>query len=338
MALNPYEGRGFSAGPVPPGGRFHSNGGNSVNSGVFSPVPQVQDTEELNKCTQEIRQKRFNVELQLPGSLCASTPISKEPQKTLEAFRKNPQGVCQVELASALHCVEGKGNLAGTTIFTNMGNLATPTRILQVGSADELRGPSVQNGNPDLILISVEVPCASAMRLNVARIPTPQEIREMSEKDSLPIVMQQNSILNASQGGDNRATIAATGRFDQTENGNLGNYIRFNSNSAFNSSSPLGSSLALDSSRIKSGDSGGAALSCKIDDDRKVKDVVYMGAISHILVRGDREEGKQGGIASGQSLLNLSERFYGRSQEGTARFASNDRRKTESEPRGNSSH
>ena len=36
-----------------------------------------------------------------------------------------------------------------------------------------------------------------------------------------------------------------------------------------------------------------------------------MGAISHIDVRGDQDEGKEGGIASGQSLLNLSHRVWG---------------------------
>lgn len=325
MALTPYAGHRFSGGAVAPGGRFNFSGGASVSPGVFGPVPQAQDTEELKKCTEEIRQKRFNVELQLPGSLCASTPISKDPQKSLDSFRKGLQKTCQVNLATALHCVEGKGNLAGTTIVTNMGNRATPTKILQVGTADELRGPSVHNGNPDLIVLNVEVPCDSASLLNVARVPTPEEIKEMAQKDSLGIVMQQNSIINASQGGNNRATIAATGRFEQTENGFLGNYIRFNSNSSFNGSSLLGSGLALDSSRIKSGDSGGAALSCKFDEDQKIKDVLYMGAISHVLVRGDREEGKQGGIASGQSLLNLSQQIYGRSQQGTARFADSNR-------------
>jgi hypothetical protein len=145
--------------------------------------------------------------------------------------------------------------------------------------------------------------------------------------------MQQNSTINASIQGSNKATIAASGRFDTDSNGNLGNYIRFNSNSRFNSSSGLdvgpqlsSKGLSFDSKRINSGDSGGAALTCKFkkDDKSTIEDILFVGAISHINVTHNQDEGKEGGIASGNSLLNLSRLFYPASTDGH-RFADNNR-------------
>lgn len=332
LALNPYRGE-TGANPLISGGRFGVPRGGSIPIGMTSPTPRVQDTPDLKICTDEIRSKKFNVELQLGNSLCASTPIAKDPKKTLENFRRDPKAQCEVNLASALHCIEGKVGLVGRTIMTNMGNLATPAKVVQIGSADRISGPSVQNGNPDLIVLSVEVPCESALRLQVARVPSPDEIQELAGQDTFPIVMQQNSTINASIQGSNKATIAASGRFDTDSNGNLGNYIRFNSNSRFNSSSGLdvgpqlsSKGLSFDSKRINSGDSGGAALTCKFkkDDKSTIEDILFVGAISHINVTHNQDEGKEGGIASGNSLLNLSRLFYPASTDGH-RFADNNR-------------
>ena len=315
MALNPYLGGNFAGSKFGSAGQFRSP---RLNLGSQSPTPLANDTTDLKACTDEIKKKRFNVELHLPGALCASTAISKSPEQTMKSFRSNGKGQCQVDLASALHCVEGKQGLLGNTIQANIGNLSTPSKVIGVGSVDNLTGRSIQGGNADFIILTVEVPCEAALRLQVARIPSPQEIAELARGESIPIVMQQNSTINASQQGINQATIAATGSFDRREDGTLGNFIRFNSNSRFNRTSgldvgprPSSSSLAFDSNRIKSGDSGGAALTCKFGSAKNIEDILYMGAISHIDVRGDQDEGKEGGIASGQSLLNLSHRVWG---------------------------
>jgi len=329
MALIPYQGESFGGSNMPRAG-FRSPFRGGVNLGVPFSTPVAKDTPELRACTEEIRKKRFNVELHLPGALCASTAIAKNPEQEMKQFRANPNGVCQVNLASALHCVEGKGNLKGSTIITKMGNASTPAKVIGIGSADEIKGRSVENGNPDLITISVEVPCESAMRLQIARIPSPQEIAEFSRKDNIPIVMQQNSTINAYQDGHNGATIGASGKFAQDENGRLSNFIRFNANfgreSKVNHKSSLlsnarGESFIFDSDKIKSGDSGGSALSCALDDNQKVKEILYMGAISHVDLTGDSNEGKTGGIASGQSLLNLSQRVWNPQEASGKRFA-----------------
>ncbi|MFM8312808.1 MAG: hypothetical protein ACKOA8_00825, partial [Deltaproteobacteria bacterium] len=255
---------------------------------------------------------RFNVELQLPGALCASTPIAKDPKELSKSFQKKQttQELCSVNLASARHCFEGIGNVKGSLIGAKIGERSVGVMVSQVGSADQSFGPSVQNGNPDLVVMTVEMPCSQAAQLDIARVPSPEEIKALFQNDSIPLVMQQNSAINASEEGGNRATIAATGSVD-------GNFIRFNSKSRFNGTSgqdvgPLSSSagLVFDSNRIKSGDSGGSGLTCKLKDG-KVEEVLYLGAISHIDVRKDRDEGKLGGVASGQSLLNLSRRFWG---------------------------
>ena len=235
-----------------------------------------------------------------------------------------------MKLASAVHCVEGKGNLKGRTIGTHIGGLSVKALVTNIGSLDQNRGQSVQNGNPDLMIMTVEIPCQAAVDLNVARVPAPEEIAEMSRRDSMPLVLQQNSTINASIQGNNQATIAATGSFEKSMEGELGNFIRFNTKTRLNDTSgfdvgPISrtSGLTLDSNRIKSGDSGGAALSCKFDDNNKVKDVLFMGAISHITVRGDSDEGKEGGIASGKSLLNLSRAIWGDERMAVAsRFSS----------------
>lgn len=335
LALNPFEGESLGSGNVP---RRNSSSpvGRGINLGGPFSTPEAKETPQLKACTDEIRKKRFNVEIHLPGALCASTPIAKDPEKTLKQFRANPTGVCQVNLASALHCVEGIGNIQGRNIIAKMGNFSTQAKVLGVGSPDQITGRSLENGNPDLINITVEVPCESALRLQVARIPSPQEIAELSRKESLPIVMQQNSTINAYQDGFNGATIGAIGKFDQDENGRLSNFIRFNANfdqgSKVNNRSTLasnsrGASFIFDSDKIKNGDSGGSALTCVMDDSQKVKEILYMGAISYVDLTGDNNEGKTGGIASGQSLLNLSQRVWGNPQNASGnRFADNDRR------------
>lgn len=326
LSLNPFQGGGKQ-------GSCNSQGNFGVprqGIGFFggrSRTPEINDSPELKACVQAVRQKRFNVELQLPGALCASTPIAKDPQKTLQSFN-NSKGQCQVNLATALHCIEGQRSLIGRSIRANIGGQIS-AQVTHVGTSDKIIGQSVENGNSDLVVLTVEVPCARAKNLHLARVPSPEEVSALQRIDSLPLVLQQNATINASQQGDNQATIAATGFFENTQAG-LGNFIRFNSNSKFNLSSgkdsgPLSGSsgLVFNSDRIKSGDSGGAALSCNFDEDKKVKEILYIGAISHITVRGDSNEGKEGGIASGQSLLNLSRSFWGNEKGGTPRFTNN---------------
>lgn len=286
--------------------------------GSVTPTPDVQDTPELKACVDYIRQKRFNVELGLPGALCASTPIARDPNQTFKSFRKNISGRCEVDLASATHCTAGMGDLRGRPITAKIGGENIRAQIIKGGSVEPIHGSPVQDGNPDLMVLKVELPCAQALKLEIARIPAPEEVNELTRKESLPLVLQQNSSVNVSQQGGNQATIAGTGSFERQINGGLGNFIRFNTKSSFNKSSGydvgrLSSSpgIVLDSNRIKSGDSGGAAMTCKFEDDKKVKEILYVGAISHITVRGDYDEGKEGGIASGQSLLSLSRSAWG---------------------------
>jgi len=326
LALNPFQGGG-KQGSCNSQGRFGVPRQGTGFSGERGRTPETNDTPELKACVQAVRQKRFNVELQLPGALCASTAIAKDPQKTLLSFN-NSRGQCQVNLATALHCIEGQGSLIGRSIRANIDGPIS-AQVTHVGTSDRIIGQSVENGNSDLVVLTVEVPCTRAKSLHLARVPSPEEVFELQRIESLPLVLQQNATINASQQGDNQATIAATGSFQTTQAG-LGNFIRFNSNSKFNSSSgkdrgPLSGSsgLVLNSDRIKSGDSGGAALSCNFDDDKKVKEILYLGAISHITVRGDSDEGKEGGIASGQSLLNLSRSFWGNEKNGVQRLSSN---------------
>ena len=314
--LNPFS--GGIAGSCNTKSGFGIRSSNSLSWGNDTPTPPVRETPELKACTNEMRNRRFNVELQLPGSLCASTPIARDPEQTKKIYQQNIEGTCQVKLASANHCVEGKGNLKGRMIGTHIGGINVSSRITNIGSYDQITGQSVQNGNPDLLVMIVEMPCKAALGLNVARVPSPEEIAEMTRLGSLSLVMQQNSTINASIQGNNQATIAATGAFEKNASGELGNFIRFNTKSRLNDSSGFdvgqisrAPGLVLDSNRIKSGDSGGAALTCKLDDNNKVKEVLFMGAISHITVRGDSDEGKEGGIASGKSLLNLSRGIWG---------------------------
>jgi hypothetical protein len=328
LGLNPFS--GGIAGSCNSKGRFGVNPNGNLSFASSTPTPPVRETQELKACTNEMRNRRFNVELQLPGSLCASTPIARDPEQTKKIYQQNIEGTCQVKLASANHCVEGKGNLKGRTIGTHIGGINVSSRITNIGSSDQITGQSVQNGNPDLLVMIVEMPCKAALGLNVARVPSPEEIAEMSRRDSMPLVLQQNSTINASIQGNNQATIAATGSFERSMEGELGNFIRFNTKSRLNDSSGFdvgqisrAPGLVLDSNRIKSGDSGGAALTCKFDDNNKVKEVLFMGAISHITVRGDSDEGKEGGIASGKSLLNLSRAIWGDERMAVAsRFSS----------------
>jgi len=283
-----------------------------------TPTPDVQDTPELKACVDHSRQKRFNVELGLPGSLCASTPIARDPEVTKKGFTKNSKGFCEVDLASATHCAVGAGKLSERIITAKVGGKSVKARIIRSGTVDELNGAPFQNGNPDLMVFKVELPCSAASQLEIARIPSPEEVHELFRTETLPIVLQQNSMINASAQGNNQATIAGTGMFERTANGGVGNFLKFNTNSRFNKSSGLDSGpisrfsgLVFDSNRIKEGDSGGAALTCKFDDNKKVKEVLFLGAISHIIIRGDYDEGKEGGIASGASLLSLSRTAWG---------------------------
>lgn len=307
--------------------RSYAMGGQGgIPMGSVTPTPDVQDTPELKTCVEHVRQKRFNVELALPGALCASTPIAKDPALTKKSFSKNLKETCEVDLASATHCAEGIGNLNGRIITTKIGGVNVQARIVHYGAVDPYHGPSVENGNPDLLTLKIEIPCLEASKLEIARVPSPEEIQNLARKDSIPLVLQQNTAINASQEGNNQATIAATGVFERNLNQEMGNFLRFNTKSRFNNSSGMdlgrlsrSPGLVFDSNRIKSGDSGGAALSCKFDEDKKVKDVLYVGAISHITVRGDQDEGKEGGVASGKSLLALSRKAWGDERLATSR-------------------
>ncbi len=294
---NAFGGNRFSGGT-----RRFGQGGGSVSGASSGKIPGINDTEELKACLDASKKQRFNVELKLPGALCASTAISVNPKSELKSFsEKQPGEQCTVNFATAVHCLEGM-RLNGRTIGTRISGKNVNARVLQSGSIDGSAQKAVQNGNPDLAILVASLPCEDARSIHFAKIPTASELAELKERENIPLVMQQNSEINASINGENAATIAAQGSFEKLSDGSLGNFLRFNSNSRFNNKS----GITGDSSRIRQGDSGGTALTCKVSSNNEVLDYLYLGAISHIDVRGDNFEGTVGGVASGQSLANLS--------------------------------
>ena len=268
-----------------------------------TPEAEIIAPEKLQACLNVIKKKRYNVELTLPGSLCASTPVSSDPDEELRQMnQKSESEFCDINLITAVHCVNSV-QLRGRRIDVKIGGQHEAAIVNFVGRIDPAGGPPVRDGNPDMALMQVRTPCGVAKKLNFARVPTRTQIEKLSE-EVVPLVLQQNSDINASANGNNRATIAATGRFQFSRSPNsakrkMGNFIHFNTNVGLNQSV-----RGLDSSFVQSGDSGGAALTCSEKDSQL--DVLYLGAISFVIERDGQREGRLGGIASGRSLLGLS--------------------------------
>lgn len=287
--------------------KFNGGGQASLNDFIGSKAAPatVEVTEDLKTCLAAVKQKRFNVELRIQNSRCASTPVSINPSVELENIKTKKNGFCKVKLATASHCIEGY-SLNNSIIQTKIGRKFVNARVIKSETVDLLEGEPVAGSNPDLATIEANFLCSDAAQLNFARIPTKAELATLMGKDSIPLVMQQNSEINANIDGDNGATIGGTGSL-RKEKGSIGNFLRFNTNSDINKKS----GIRGDSRRIRPGDSGGSALTCKMSSDSQVMDYLYLGAISHIDVRNDQYAGMVGGVASGRSLEKLSSQMHG---------------------------
>lgn len=282
-------------------------GSGSGSTEVVPSAPNtVNNSDLLQACVAHVRQNPVNVPIVLPGALCASAPIAEDPVEAHnQILARADSDACTIPLGTATHCTSGTV-ARGSSIQLVVDGKRVRASITNVGRVADGNKAFAGSG-ADLSLMTVSLPCSQAKKLNFARVPTLGEIQTLKQR-STPLVLQQNHMINADIRGRNQATIAGEGRWG-------GHFIQFNTASSLNS---RGSG---DSSRIRSGDSGGAGLTCQARPDGKSLDTLYLGAISYIVVTGGANEGQIGGVASGRSLEGLSALFHSSSSQGADQLA-----------------
>lgn len=283
------------------GRRGHQNSGGNFPSVPQQATPGSFDDAELKACTNFARSlDNANIPLSTGGGECASAPLAASPEAEKEAIAE-ATGKVRVLFSTALHCLEGLPNLAGSFVKLRIAGKDVFARVLQDINPDGNKGPSVEAGRPDMAVLSLELDAEPAKQLNFTRVPRPEEVSQLAAKsvDSLATVIFQNTKINARKGGNNNAVIGARGRLDLRTN-----FMRFNSESGLNSSG------FLESTKVKSGDSGGNVSTCTFKAGKP--ELTLLGNVSHVDVLSGDNTGKFGGISSGQSLAHLSALVHGK--------------------------
>jgi len=297
------------------GGGFNNSGGGGAQAGQAGPggsIPQSipGNNPQMKSCIDLARKTELNVPIRIPGGECASTAVSSNPTADQEAFssaaEKDISSKVTITLSTALHCVEGLRNLSGEKIRISIKGQSVIGKVVADVNPDGVaKGKAVANGNADMAVLKLEILARDAKKLSLARVPSEGEISKLFDKE-IPVALYQNTKINVDKNGPNKGVLAATGAMERGSN-----FLKFNAINDLNQSNNF------DEQIIKPGDSGGTAVACKYDEENKAKELIYLGAVSHVNVF-QRGTGLVGGVSSGNSLANLSNRIRGSTPSGTA--------------------